>query len=141
MARKRAVAEPIFDGFAHPDFLSAATAPREQVRGRPGGATVCVHHRGRRVADLRAGVRDAAGTPWTAATISPSFSAHEGRRLDPPPHACTPWPRHLRRPRGEVLARVRPGRQEQHHGPPRPRTPVGALPHPEMIDHADRMLD
>ena len=66
------------DGFAHPDFAPVAWALRRQLRGSPGGGAVCVYHRGRCVVDVWGGVRDALGTPWTADTMSPSFSTTKG---------------------------------------------------------------
>jgi CubicO group peptidase (beta-lactamase class C family) len=47
-------------------------------RPRAGGAAVCVYHRGACVVDAWGGVRDDAGTPWTAETASLSFSTTKG---------------------------------------------------------------
>ncbi len=66
------------DGFVHPDFVAVADALRRQLGGYPGGAAVCVYHRGECVADLWGGDRDADGRPWLADTMSPSFSTTKG---------------------------------------------------------------
>lgn len=141
MARKRAVAEPVFDGFVHLDFLSAATAMREQVRGRPGGAAVCVYRRGRCVADLWAAVRDAAGTPWTADTISPSFSTTKGVAstllhmmtdrglVNYDDRVAKHWPEFAQAGKGSITVR----HVLAHRS--------GLYRIRQMIDHADRMLD
>jgi CubicO group peptidase (beta-lactamase class C family) len=39
---------------------------------------VCVYHRGEKVVDIWGGVKDAAGTPWEADTMSVSFSTTKG---------------------------------------------------------------
>jgi len=66
------------DGFVHPEFLSVATTLRRLLTSHPGGAAVCVYHRGRCVADLWGGYRDDQGTPWTRSTMAPSFSTTKG---------------------------------------------------------------
>lgn len=66
------------EGFVHPDFVAVAEALRRQLRAYPGGAAVCVYHRGECVADLWGGERDEAGRPWAADTMSPSFSTTKG---------------------------------------------------------------
>jgi CubicO group peptidase (beta-lactamase class C family) len=66
-------------GYVHPDFWPVARALSGQLRrGTGGGAAVCVYHRGEKVVDLWGGVRDAAGNPWTADTMSVSFSTTKG---------------------------------------------------------------
>ena len=47
-------------------------------RGRPGGAAVCVYHRGEKVVDVWAGTRNQAGDPWEEDTVSISFSTTKG---------------------------------------------------------------
>ena len=44
----------------------------------PGGAAVCVYHRGDCVVDLWGGYRDEEGTLWTSDTMAPSFSTTKG---------------------------------------------------------------
>jgi CubicO group peptidase (beta-lactamase class C family) len=66
-------------GFVHPDFWPVARAlDRQLQRGPRGGAAVCVYHRGEKVVDIWGGVKDAAGTPWQADTMSVSFSTTKG---------------------------------------------------------------
>jgi len=141
MAKKRAVVEPVLDGFVHPDFLPVATALREQVRDRPGGAAVCVYHRDRCVADLWAGVRDAAGTPWTADTMSPSFSTTKGVAstllhmmadrglVNYDDRVAKYWPEFAQAGKGGITVRHVLAHQS------------GLYHIRQMIDHADRMLD
>jgi CubicO group peptidase (beta-lactamase class C family) len=66
------------EGHVHPDFVAVADALRSQLSGYPGGAAVCVYHRGTCVADLWGGDRDEIGRPWQADTMSPSFSTTKG---------------------------------------------------------------
>ena len=66
------------DGTVHPDFVEVADALRWQLAAYPGGAAVCVYHRGECVADLWGGVRDATDRPWTRETMAPSFSTTKG---------------------------------------------------------------
>jgi CubicO group peptidase (beta-lactamase class C family) len=65
-------------GMVHPDFVSVVDALRWQLAAYPGGAAVCVYHRGECVADLWGGARDEAGRPWTRDTMAPSFSTTKG---------------------------------------------------------------
>jgi CubicO group peptidase (beta-lactamase class C family) len=51
---------------------------RQQLRAYPGGGAVCVYHEGECVVDLWGGARDRAGRPWSADTMSPSFSTTKG---------------------------------------------------------------
>jgi CubicO group peptidase (beta-lactamase class C family) len=66
------------DGHLHPAFGRVAQTLREILRSSPGGAAVCVYHRGECVVDLWGGVRDTDGRPWLADTMSPSFSTTKG---------------------------------------------------------------
>jgi len=66
------------DGTVHPDFVSVVDALRWQLAAYPGGAAVCVYHRGECVADLWGGDRDETGRPWTRDTMAPSFSTTKG---------------------------------------------------------------
>lgn len=66
------------EGHVHPDFVAVADALRGQLGAYPGGAAVCVYHRGECVADLWGGDRDEIGRPWQADTMSPSFSTTKG---------------------------------------------------------------
>jgi CubicO group peptidase (beta-lactamase class C family) len=66
------------DGMVHPDFVPVVDALRWQLATYPGGAAVCVYHRGECVADLWGGDRDGAGSPWRRDTMAPSFSTTKG---------------------------------------------------------------
>ena len=65
-------------GTVEPSFWLVARSLDQQVRRSGGGAAVCVYHRGRKVADLWAGERDAAGHPWISDTMAMSFSTTKG---------------------------------------------------------------
>jgi CubicO group peptidase (beta-lactamase class C family) len=66
-------------GSLHPDFASVGVSlARILPRRGPGGAAVCVYHRGEKVVDIWGGTRDAAGNPWQADTVSLSFSTTKG---------------------------------------------------------------
>lgn len=67
------------DGYVHPDFHKVADLFRSQLPARgPGGAALCIYHRGERVLDIWGGTRNRAGEPWTADTLSLSFSTTKG---------------------------------------------------------------
>jgi len=68
----------MIDGLLHPDFFPVASALRRVLQSYPGGAAVCVYHRGECVADLWGGARDGAGRPWERDTLAPSFSTTKG---------------------------------------------------------------
>jgi len=66
-------------GFIHPDFADVARGLRRILPKRgPGGAAVCVYHRGEKVVDAWAGTRDDQGSPWEEDTLSVSFSTTKG---------------------------------------------------------------
>ncbi len=69
---------PQLDGFLHPAFARVADVLRQQLALSPGGAAVCIYHRGEPVVDLWGGIRNASGQPWEADTMSPSFSTTKG---------------------------------------------------------------
>jgi CubicO group peptidase (beta-lactamase class C family) len=66
------------DGHLHPAFRAVADRLRGQLAETPGGAAVCVYHRGQCVVDLWGGVRNDAGDAWEADTMAPSFSTTKG---------------------------------------------------------------
>jgi CubicO group peptidase (beta-lactamase class C family) len=67
------------EGYVHRDFELVARAFRRLLpRRKPGGAALCVHHRGRCVVDVWAGQRDLQGTAWTADTLALSYSTTKG---------------------------------------------------------------
>jgi len=129
------------DGFVHPDFFSVATAFREQLGKYPGGAAVCVYHRGACVVDLWGGCRDAAGTPWTRDTMSPSFSTTKGIAatllhimvdrglLDYGDRVAKYWPEFAHAGKQAITVRHVLAHQS------------GLYHIRQMIDRADRMLD
>ena len=45
------------DGRIHPDFQGVEATLRDQLRNYPGGAAVCVYHRGDCVVDLWGGLQ------------------------------------------------------------------------------------
>ena len=66
-------------GSIHPDFSAVARSLRRIIpRQGPGGAAVCVYHRGEKVVDAWGGTRDDHGSPWEADTLSISFSTTKG---------------------------------------------------------------
>ena len=56
----------------------ARALERQLRRGPRGGAAVCVYQGGEKVVDIWGGVKDSAGTPWQADTMSVSFSTTKG---------------------------------------------------------------
>ncbi|HEM46007.1 MAG TPA: class A beta-lactamase-related serine hydrolase, partial [Alphaproteobacteria bacterium] len=66
------------DGYLHPAYEPVARRLRAQLRETPGGAAVCIYHRGECVLDLWGGVRDREGHAWQADTMAPSFSTTKG---------------------------------------------------------------
>jgi len=68
----------LIHGTVEPSFWLVARALDRQVRRGGGGAAVCVYHRGRKVADLWAGERDAFGHAWASDTMAMSFSTTKG---------------------------------------------------------------
>lgn len=68
----------MIQGYCEPEFSGVADVLRRQVRRSGRGAAVCVYHRGRKVVDLWAGVRDEEGHPWRADTLAMSFSTTKG---------------------------------------------------------------
>lgn len=65
-------------GTVHPDFWPVARRLAKQLRRGPGGAAVCVYHRGEKVVDIWGGARNAAGDPWREDTLAVSFSTTKG---------------------------------------------------------------
>jgi CubicO group peptidase (beta-lactamase class C family) len=68
----------LIQGYCEPEFGGVAELLRRQVRRSGRGAAVCIYHRGRKVVDLWAGVRDESGRPWRADTLAMSFSTTKG---------------------------------------------------------------
>ncbi|MDG2305684.1 MAG: serine hydrolase [Candidatus Binatia bacterium] len=69
----------MLQGTIHPDFSDVATTMRRILPSKgPGGAAVCVYHKGEKVVDVWGGTRDKEGSPWEEDTISISFSTTKG---------------------------------------------------------------
>lgn len=69
----------MLSGYVNPDFTAVADAFQRTLPAHaPGGAALCVYHRGVPVLDIWDGTRDRQGTPWTADTLSLSFSTTKG---------------------------------------------------------------
>ena len=130
------------DGYVHPDFWPVARALDRQLRRGPrGGAAVCVYHRGEKVVDIWGGVKDAAGTPWQADTMSVSFSTTKGVTstvlhrlvdrglLDYDDPVAKFWPEFAREGKAGVTVRHLLTHQ------------AGLYAIRRMIDHAGRMRD
>ncbi len=129
------------DGEIHPAFGEVAGCLQEQLEATPGGAAVCVYHRGQKVVDLWGGVRDARGRPWLADTMSPSFSTTKGVAstllhavvdrglLDYDDRVADHWPEFAQAGKEKVTVRHVLAHQS------------GLYHIRQMIDRADRMLD
>jgi CubicO group peptidase (beta-lactamase class C family) len=129
------------DGSLHPDFYQVATVFRDQLGRYPGGAALCVYHRGTCVVDLWGGCRDARGAPWTRETMSPSFSTTKGVAstllhmmvdrglLDYDDRVAKYWPEFAQAGKQAITVRQVMAHQS------------GLYHIRQMIDHADRMLD
>ncbi len=66
-------------GYVHPAWADVASAlDRQLPRRGPGGAAVCVYHKGQCVVDAWGGSRDRDGHPWLEDTVAPSFSTTKG---------------------------------------------------------------
>jgi CubicO group peptidase (beta-lactamase class C family) len=136
----------LLEGYVHPDFSEVAEILRRQIPGTkrrfaPGGAAVCVWHRGEVVVDCWGGTRDADGDPWNHDTVALSFSTTKGvastllhvfadRGLvdyDAPVREY--WPEFAEGGKAEVTVRQVLAHQ------------AGLYHVREMVDHADDMLD
>ena len=74
-----AVGSAAMRGHVHPDFESVARQLARVVSRDPrGGAALTLYHQGECVLDLQAGVRDSAGRPWAADTLSLCYSTGKG---------------------------------------------------------------
>ncbi len=129
------------DGTLHPAFDGVAKCLQAQLETAPGGAAVCVYHRGRRVVDLWGGYRDRRRQPWCADTMSPSFSTTKGVAatlthmmvdrglLDYDDRIATFWPEFGQAGKESITLRQVLAHQS------------GLYHIRQMIDRADRMLD
>jgi len=133
-------ARPV-SGTVHPDFELVADALRAQLRAYPGGAGVCVYHRGECVVDLWGGDADADGAPWRSDTMSPSFSTTKGVAattlhvmvdrglVDYDDRVSRVWPEFGQAGKADITIRQVLAHQS------------GLYHIRQMIDRADRMLD
>ena len=129
------------EGWLQPAFQRVADCLRGQLASSPGGAAVCVYHRGKLVADLWGGVRDARGRPWRADTMAPSFSTTKGVAatlmhvmvdrglLDYDDRVSSHWPEFGQAGKQAITIRHVLSHQS------------GLYHIRQMIDRADRMLD
>jgi CubicO group peptidase (beta-lactamase class C family) len=129
------------DGTLHPEFAPVAKVLRAQLRGYPGGAAVCVYHRGEPVVDLWGGARDEAGRPWRRDTMAPSFSTTKGVAstlmhimvdrglVDYEDRVAAHWPEFAQAGKQDITIRHVLAHQS------------GLYHIRQMIDHAERMLD
>jgi len=132
----------MIEGYVHPDFEPVARAFRRALPSRkPGGAALCVHHRGQAVVDVWAGTRDAQGTPWARDTLALSYSTSKGvlatlahiwvdrGRLDYDRPVAHYWPEFGRAGKESITVR-----QLLCHE-------AGLYDIRGLVDHARRMLD
>ena len=69
----------VTEGYIHPDFWSVARLFKSLIPSPgPGGAALCIYHRGKKVVDLWGGTVDSNGNPWCADTASVSYSTTKG---------------------------------------------------------------
>lgn len=129
------------DGLIHPDFQAVERSLRDQLRKYPGGAAVCVYHRGEKVVDLWGGNRDDCDTPWQRDTMAPSFSTTKGVAstllhiyadrglIDYDAPVAQYWPEFAQAGKEDITVRQVMSHQS------------GLYHIRQMIDHVDRMLD
>jgi len=129
------------EGSLHPSFDRLAKCLREQIDSTPGGAAVCIYHRGEKVVDLWGGFRDSSRRPWVEDTMSPSFSTTKGIAstllhmmvdrglLEYDDRVATHWPEFAQAGKDEITVRQILAHQS------------GLYHIRQMIDGADRMLD
>ena len=130
-----------FDGMVHPDFVPVGDTLRHMLQNYPGGAAVCVYHRGEPVVDLWGGFRDDEDSLWTRDTMAPSFSTTKGVAatllhifadrglIDYDERVATYWPEFGQAGKSRITVRQVLSHQS------------GLYHIRQMIDHVDRMLD
>jgi CubicO group peptidase (beta-lactamase class C family) len=136
----------MLEGYVHPDFHEVARVLSRQIpgarrSGRPGGAAVCVYHRGQVVVDCWGGTRSEAGDPWEGDTISLSHSTTKGvastllhiladrGRVDYEAPVAEYWPEFAAEGKQDITVR-----QVLCHE-------AGLYHIRGLIDHAERMFD
>jgi CubicO group peptidase (beta-lactamase class C family) len=137
--RTRASVE--LDGELHPSFERVSHCLQEVIEANPGGAAVCVYHRGEKVVDLWGGFSNAQGRPWVADTMSPSFSTTKGMAstllhvmvdrglLDYDDRVAKHWPEFAQKGKARITVRQVLAHQS------------GLYHIRQMVDRAERMLD
>lgn len=139
--KRRNKPTPQLDGLLHPDFSAVANTLRDFLNNYPGGAAVCVYHRGERVVDLWGGYSDGDYTPWCKETMAPSFSTTKGVAstllhihadrglIDYDARVADYWPEFGQAGKENITVRQVLAHQS------------GLYHIRQMIDHVDRMLD
>jgi CubicO group peptidase (beta-lactamase class C family) len=129
------------DGRIHPDFGAVETTLRNQLGNYPGGAAVCVYHRGECVVDLWGGYKDGEDTLWSQDTMAPSFSTTKGVAatllhiyadrglIDYDAPVATYWPEFGQAGKEKITVRQVLSHQS------------GLYHIRQMVDHVDRLLD
>jgi len=129
------------DGRIHSDFQAVERTLRDQLRKYPGGAAVCVYHRGEKVVDLWGGLKDDQGARWQRDTMAPSFSTTKGVAatllhiyadrglIDYDARVADYWPEFAQAGKESITVRQVLCHQS------------GLYHIRQMIDHVDRMLD
>ncbi len=129
------------DGLIHPDFQAVEKTLRDMLSNYPGGAAVCVYHRGEKVVDLWGGYSDDIGSLWQRETMAPSFSTTKGVAatllhiyadrglVDYDALVTDYWPEFGQAGKENITVRQVMAHQS------------GLYHIRQMIDHVDRMLD
>jgi CubicO group peptidase (beta-lactamase class C family) len=129
-------------GYIHPDFAEVAELHRKLIPRRgPGGAAICVYHRGECVVDTWGGTRDVEGRPWEEDTVCLSYSTTKGVAstllhilverglLDYDAPVCEVWPEFAQAGKQSITLR-----QLMCHE-------AGLYDIRSLVDHARQMLD
>jgi CubicO group peptidase (beta-lactamase class C family) len=131
----------MLSGMVHPDFARAARVFERSLPDGPGGAALCIYHRGEKVVDCWGGTRDLAGHPWREDTLSLSYSTSKGVAstlmhmlvdrglIDYDDPVSRYWPEFARAGKAEITLR-----HVMCHE-------AGLYQVRSMVDHARRMLD
>ncbi|MFN2426636.1 MAG: serine hydrolase domain-containing protein [Candidatus Binatia bacterium] len=132
----------LVEGYIHPDFWPVARLFKSLIPSPgPGGAALCIFHRGLKVVDLWGGTVDATGAAWNADTVSMSYSTTKGVAstllhklvdqglLDYDEPVAKHWPEFAHGGKEKITIR-----QIMCHE-------AGLYDISSMVDHAHRMLD
>jgi CubicO group peptidase (beta-lactamase class C family) len=128
-------------GHCHPEFAAVEAVLHRRLARSPGGAGVCVYHRGQCVVDLWGGYRDQERNPWLHNTMAPSYSTTKGvtstllhiladrGQVDYDEKVSAYWPEFAQGGKESITVRQLLCHQ------------AGLYNIREMVDHATRMLD